>query len=86
LGASEKRHVKHIHQFMLHEMLLFNASHHIHFFRFGENYPQMESPLEQVKGVVEQGKQKRNKHNEQYYQSLYIYIFTSSEYTIIFCH
>ena len=49
---------KHLHQFMIHEMLNFNASHTITSLTFGENLPTSTGviqPLNGIKGIIQHG-------------------------------
>lgn len=55
LGASHARSAKHVHQFMIQEMTMYNASHTIHEFSFGPPIPGATNPLTGERAVVYEG-------------------------------
>lgn len=55
LGSSLHATSRHIHQFMIKDLLLFNASHTIHQLRFGDWFPNIKNPLEGVTQTVTEG-------------------------------
>jgi len=54
LGSSSERSMKHIHQFKLQDLLIFNSSHTINYLAFGEIFPGIVNPLDGVARIVTQ--------------------------------
>jgi len=52
LGASSGQNSRHVHQFRLPDFVRFNASHHITYLAFGELYPGVINPLDNVTRII----------------------------------
>jgi len=52
LGQSSGQNTRHVHQFRLQDLMRFNASHHITYLAFGELYPGVINPLDDVTRII----------------------------------